>query len=71
MTRAELDRAASMERQIDEYRNSFKKAARKRIEHGASVRGEILFIDKLQQMEHIGDFAFNIARALAGMNHER
>ncbi len=71
MTQSELDRAAAMERRIDEYRNAFKKAARKRIEHGASVRGEILFIDKLQQMEHIGDFAFNIARALALMNHER
>lgn len=71
MTLSELDRAAAMERRIDEYRNAFKKAARKRIERGASVRGEILFIDKLQQMEHIGDFAFNISRTLAMMNHER
>lgn len=69
MTVPELDKAAEMERQINEYRNRFKKEARKRIERGGSVRGEILFIDKLQQMEHIGDFAFNIAQALAGLKH--
>jgi len=67
MTRSELDEAAKMEEHINEYRNSLKRAARKRIEQGANVNGEILFIDELQQMEHIGDFAFNVARALYGV----
>jgi len=62
-----VDEAKKMEDQINNYRNSLKRAARKRIEEGGSVSGEILFIDELQQMEHIGDFAFNIARALAGV----
>lgn len=69
MSTAELERAADMERRINDFRNSLKKAAGKRIEQGSNVRSEILFIDKLQQMEHIGDFAFNIAQALAGMHH--
>jgi phosphate:Na+ symporter len=62
-----LDEATKMEDQINDYRNSLKRAARKRIEQGGSVSGEILFMDELQQMEHIGDFAFNIARALSGV----
>jgi phosphate:Na+ symporter len=67
MPRYGLDEAKKMEDQINDYRNSLKRAARKRIEEGGSVSGEILFIDELQQMEHIGDFAFNIARALSGV----
>ncbi|MDR2734639.1 MAG: Na/Pi cotransporter family protein [Spirochaetota bacterium] len=67
MSQYELDEAKKMEDQINNYRNLLKRAARKRIEEGGSVSGEILFIDELQQMEHIGDFAFNIARALSGV----
>jgi len=67
MTSYEFYEAKEMERQINEYRNTLKRAARSRIEQGGSVSGEILFIDVLQQMEHIGDYAFNIARAISGM----
>jgi phosphate:Na+ symporter len=69
MSRLELDRAADMERRINGFRDSLKKAARKRIERCGNVRIEILLIDKLQQLEHIGDFAFNIAQTLAGMRN--
>ncbi len=54
--------AHEMEKKINAFRNSLKKNARKRIQSGANVRMEILYIDILQQLEHIGDFLLNIAQ---------
>ncbi len=60
-----LKEASDMEKQIDKMRNNLKKSARKRIEKGSDVRSEILFIDIIQQIEHIGDYSMNIAEALS------
>jgi len=54
--------AHEMEKKINAFRNSLKKNARKRMQSGANVRMEILYIDILQQLEHIGDFLLNIAQ---------
>jgi phosphate:Na+ symporter len=60
--------AYEIENRIDEFRNMLKKKARKRIEKGSEVKFEILVIDILQHIEHVGDYAMNVARALLEYN---
>jgi len=60
-----LSFAREIEAQIDLFRKNLKKVARKRLESGADVKSELLYIDLVRQIEKIGDHAFNISEALA------
>ncbi|QTQ13386.1 Na/Pi cotransporter family protein [Treponema parvum] len=60
-----LEFAKELEEQIDATRKNLKKTARKRLESGADVKSELLYIDVVRQIEKIGDCAFNIAGALS------
>lgn len=57
--------AREIEDQIDVFRRNLKKVARKRLEAGADVKTELLYIDLVRQIEKFGDRAFSIAGALA------
>lgn len=57
--------AREIEDQIDVFRRNLKKVARKRLESGADVKTELLYIDLVRQVEKFGDRAFSIAGALA------
>ena len=57
--------AQVLEDQIDMLRKNLKKVARKRLEGGANVKAELLYIDLVRNIEKIGDRAFNISEALA------
>lgn len=59
-----LSMAEELENQIDLFRKNLKKIARKRLENGADVKAELLYIDIVRQIEKIGDRAFGIAEAL-------
>lgn len=59
---SDISLAHEMEKKINSFRNSLKKNARKRIQNGSNVRMEILYIDILQQLEHIGDYALNVSQ---------
>lgn len=59
-----LSMAEELENQIDMFRKNLKKIARKRLEKGADVKSELLYIDIVRQIEKIGDRAFGIAEAL-------
>lgn len=59
-----LSMAEELENQIDMFRKNLKKIARKRLENGADVKAELLYIDIVRQIEKIGDRAFGIAEAL-------
>lgn len=59
-----IQKAYDLETQIDEARNTLRKAARHRIQEGANVKAELLYLDILKNFEHIGDNALNIAQAL-------
>lgn len=59
-----LSMAEELESQIDLYRKNLKRIARKRLEKGADVKSELLYIDIVRQIEKIGDRAFGIAEAL-------
>jgi phosphate:Na+ symporter len=57
--------AAELENQIDKFRNKLRKWGRKRIEAGANVKTELLFIDLVRRIEKLGDYCYSITEALA------
>lgn len=59
-----LAMATELEQQIDDYRKELKRVARKRLELGADVKAELLYIDIVRQIEKIGDNCFSIASCL-------
>jgi phosphate:Na+ symporter len=56
--------ANELEMKVDESRDILKKAARRRLKEGSDVYSELLYIDMLKHLEHIGDYALNISEAL-------
>lgn len=64
LSKEEMLQAEYIEDQIDELRNKLKRTARKRLEAGANVKAELLYIDMVRTIEKIGDHAFVIAEAL-------
>ena len=64
LTQEKLDLAAELEDGIDAFRKDLKKVARKRLEGGADVKAELLYIDIVRTIEHIGDNCFNISENL-------
>lgn len=65
LSKEQLAIANDMENEIDKYRKSLKKIARKRLEKGANVKAELLYIDIVRTIEKIGDHAFSISETLA------
>ncbi len=59
-----LDMARKFEDGIDAFKKDLKKVARKRLENGADVKAELLYIDIVRRIEHIGDNCFNISESL-------
>lgn len=57
--------AQELEEQIDEYRKKLKRLARKRLEEGADVKSELLYLDLTRHIEKIGDHAFTISELLS------
>ncbi|MDR1932037.1 MAG: Na/Pi cotransporter family protein [Spirochaetales bacterium] len=61
--------AEALENAIDRSRDILRKAAKKRLKTGDThVKTEILYIDILRHIEHVGDHSFEISRALYKMN---
>ncbi|MFA6507565.1 MAG: Na/Pi cotransporter family protein [Treponemataceae bacterium] len=67
ITEEELKVAFAFEEKIDEYRNELKKMARKRLQAGAEVKTELLFIDMVRIVEKVGDYTYSISEALREM----
>ncbi|MGP1577545.1 MAG: Na/Pi cotransporter family protein [Treponema sp.] len=65
LSSAHLMLADEMETTIDTMRTNLKKLARKRLEEGANVKAELLYIDIVRTIEKIGDSAFSISEALS------
>jgi phosphate:Na+ symporter len=61
----EISIAHNMEDQINEKKRALTKRSRKQIQQGESLRGELLFMEIIRQMEHIGDFCLNISQSIA------
>jgi len=60
----ELEKALNLERKIDASRNSLKKAVQQRLQEGSDVKSELLLLDIVRHIEHIGDYSLNIAEAM-------
>jgi phosphate:Na+ symporter len=56
--------ARDLENSIDDFRSALKKKARKRLQTGANVKSELLFMDIVRHVEKIGDHAYGVAHAL-------
>ncbi|MCF7814750.1 MAG: Na/Pi cotransporter family protein [Candidatus Cloacimonetes bacterium] len=59
-----LDMAFKLEGKINILRDSLKKSAQRRLQHGSNVKSELVYLDLLKHFEHIGDNSLNIAQAL-------
>jgi len=60
----DLKMANTFEDHIDTQRNEMRKLVQYELKQGAHVKTEILLLDKIRHLEHIGDYCINIAEAL-------
>lgn len=56
--------AINLENDINKMRNILKQSASKRLQNGANVRAELLFIDIVRHVEQIGDHCLNIVESV-------
>lgn len=59
----ELQKGIEQEEVINELRRSIHKEARSRMQKGSDVRSELLFLDLVKYLEHIGDNCLNVMQA--------
>ena len=64
MSNEELNKAIKYENEIDDLRNKFIDASSSRLAKDSNSKSELLFIDIIKHLEHIGDFSLNISQAL-------
>ncbi len=60
--------ASDLENSIDDFRSALKKKSRKRLQTGADVKVELLFMDMVRHIEKIGDHAYSVAHSLRELN---
>ena len=65
----DINLAKSMEAGIDKMRNRLRKRSRKTIERDedVDVKGELIFMDVVRHLEHIGDSSLNVSEAIEDM----
>ncbi|MBI9108566.1 MAG: Na/Pi cotransporter family protein [Spirochaetales bacterium] len=59
----DLAKAIKFEAKVDQERKSLRKKSQKRIQKGSDVKSELLYLDIVKHLEHIGDYSLNIAEA--------
>jgi phosphate:Na+ symporter len=67
LTRQETAHARELEDHINDSRNKLRKLGRKRIEAGANVKTELLFIDLIRSIEYLGDHCYDMSSVLSKM----
>ncbi len=63
-----FDVAEKMEKAINTKRDMLRKISRRKMEKGADIRAELLFMDIIRHLEQLGDYSIAIARTLKGLN---
>lgn len=63
-----LSQAVDLENKINTMRNNMIKSARHRMQSGSGVKSELIHLDIIKYLEHIGDNSLNVAQALANLN---
>ena len=64
MSHEELNKAIKYENEIDDMRNEFIDSSSNRLAKDSDSKSELIFIDIIKHLEHIGDFSLNISQAL-------
>ena len=64
MSEDDLKKSINYENEIDDMRNEFIRLSGDRLSRGSNSKTELLFIDIIKHLEHIGDFSLNISQAL-------
>ena len=64
MTSEDLNTSIKYENKIDEKRNQLLDSSRNRLPKKTNSKSELLFMDIIKHLEHIGDFSLNISQAL-------
>lgn len=59
--------ASDLENSIDDFRSTLRRKSRKRLQKGADVKSELLFMDTVRHIEKIGDHAYGVAHALRAL----
>ena len=68
MTKKDLNKSIEYEKEIDDIRNKLIDSSRERLSTGSKPKMELLFIDIIKHLEHIGDYSLNISQALEEIN---
>ncbi len=64
MTLNDLRKSIEYEKQIDDIRNKFIDSSRERLAEEFNPKTELIYIDIVKHLEHIGDYSLNISQAL-------
>ena len=64
MNEEELNKSINYESNIDDSRNKLLESSRERLINGSTPKAELLFMDIIKHLEHIGDYSLNISQAL-------
>ena len=64
MSSDDLNKSIEYENKIDDMRNRFIEESGKRLRNDSNSGSELIFIDIIKHLEHIGDFSLNISQAL-------
>lgn len=64
----DLREAEKFEKKINKTRTKLKNASQERIGAGADVASELLMLDLIKNLEHIGDYGINVAEALVNLS---
>ena len=68
ISQEDLDKSIKYERTIDSLRNKSVDSSRQRLSEGSIPKVELLFMDIIKHLEHIGDYSLNISQALKQTN---
>jgi len=65
MSKKDLSKSINYEKEIDDIRNKLLDSSRARLSsEGSDPKAELLFMDIIKHLEHIGDYSLNISQAL-------
>jgi phosphate:Na+ symporter len=60
----DIDHALALEKAINKQRKKLRKNTQIQLSQGADVQAELVFIDMVKNLEHIGDYSLNISFAM-------
>ena len=63
ITKEDLSKSIKYEKEIDQLRNELLDSSRSRLSGGSEPKAELLFMDIIKHLEHIGDYSLNISQA--------